>query len=190
MDSLARAYRRDAQVVVHQVALSDTAGVVDMRVPAGVPNQSTIETSNALPLAGVAPSQIASVEVPAERLDAFDLRSVGFIKIDVEGHEVAVLEGARATIRRERPSLVVEATDLFRPDSIADCRAFFESMDYGGYFLMEGRLLPIDRFLPSYQDPDQREDGGAQAIHMRNFIFVPDERGDLVRAIEAKLGRG
>jgi hypothetical protein len=130
------------------------------------------------------------VEVPAERLDAFDLRSVGFIKIDVEGHEVAVLEGARETIRRERPNLVVEATDLFRPDSIADCRAFFESMDYGGYFLMEGRLLPIDRFLPSYQDPNQREPGAPQSVRLRNFIFVPHEQRDLMVAIEAKLGRG
>ncbi len=31
---LARVYQRDPQVVVHQVALSDTAGVVDMRIPA------------------------------------------------------------------------------------------------------------------------------------------------------------
>jgi len=124
------------------------------------------------------------VEVPAERLDAFDLRSVGFIKIDVEGHKVSVLEGARETIRRERPNLVVEATDLFRPDSIADCRAFFESLDYGGYFLMEGRLLPIDRFLPSYQDPSQREPGAPQGIRLRNFIFVPHEQRDLLRAID------
>ena len=32
--------------------------------------------------------------VPKKRLDDFDLPPVGFIKIDVEGHEESVLHGA------------------------------------------------------------------------------------------------
>lgn len=41
-------------------------------------------------------------------LDRFDLQSVDWIKIDVEGFENAVLEGSRDTIQRNRPWLLLE----------------------------------------------------------------------------------
>ncbi|UTU07896.1 hypothetical protein CcrC1_gp210c [Caulobacter phage C1] len=41
-------------------------------------------------------------------LDDFAFRDVDFIKIDVEGFEKFVVEGAEATIRREKPVIVVE----------------------------------------------------------------------------------
>lgn len=41
-------------------------------------------------------------------LDELHLQNVSFIKIDVEGMEIDVLEGARQTILRDRPVLLVE----------------------------------------------------------------------------------
>jgi FkbM family methyltransferase len=41
-------------------------------------------------------------------LDSFDLQNVDFIKIDVEGYEPGVVNGARETILRCRPVMVVE----------------------------------------------------------------------------------
>lgn len=41
-------------------------------------------------------------------LDSYGIPSAGLIKIDVEGHEAAVVKGAEATIRRCRPVIVVE----------------------------------------------------------------------------------
>jgi hypothetical protein len=43
-------------------------------------------------------------------LDAYTLTNVDFIKIDVEGHELAVIDGAMETIRHNRPVLVIEAS--------------------------------------------------------------------------------
>lgn len=43
-------------------------------------------------------------------LDTYALTDVDFIKIDVEGHELAVVDGALATIRTNRPVLVIEAS--------------------------------------------------------------------------------
>jgi FkbM family methyltransferase len=48
------------------------------------------------------------VRVPLTTLDAIAPGRVGLIKIDVEGHEAAVLAGARATIARDHPVLFVE----------------------------------------------------------------------------------
>ncbi|MFP3423286.1 FkbM family methyltransferase, partial [Bacillus sp. SIMBA_161] len=41
-------------------------------------------------------------------LDSIDTKNVRFIKIDVEGTELDVLDGARRTIARDRPLLLME----------------------------------------------------------------------------------
>lgn len=46
--------------------------------------------------------------VQAVTIDSLGLENVGFMKIDVEGHELACLRGAAQTIRRDRPTLLVE----------------------------------------------------------------------------------
>ena len=46
--------------------------------------------------------------VEAATIDSLNLPDVGLMKIDVEGHEMAAIAGAVETIRRHRPTLVVE----------------------------------------------------------------------------------
>jgi FkbM family methyltransferase len=40
------------------------------------------------------------IEVPTKQLDTYQLENIGFIKIDVEGHEKEVLEGAIETLKK------------------------------------------------------------------------------------------
>lgn len=47
-------------------------------------------------------------DVPMNTLDSFGFVDVDLIKIDVEGHELAVVEGAIETLKRCRPVMVVE----------------------------------------------------------------------------------
>lgn len=49
-------------------------------------------------------------QIPSRRLDEFDLQDVDLIKIDVEGWELEVLRGAKETIRRWHPVLMIEFT--------------------------------------------------------------------------------
>ena len=51
---------------------------------------------------------VKTVVAPMRTLDSFQLTQVGFIKIDVEGHEEAVLRGGLATLKREMPNLMIE----------------------------------------------------------------------------------
>ncbi len=58
-------------------------------------------------------------KVEAVRLDDENLKGVGFIKVDVEGTELDVLEGARSIIERDRPVLMVEINDKNTPEALA-----------------------------------------------------------------------
>jgi FkbM family methyltransferase len=51
--------------------------------------------------------EVTTRTLPLRRLDSFDL-SPSFIKIDVQGNELAVLIGAKETILRSKPIVVVE----------------------------------------------------------------------------------
>lgn len=44
-------------------------------------------------------------------IDGYCFRNVSCIKIDIEGHEPQALRGMRETLKRERPSLIIEAND-------------------------------------------------------------------------------
>jgi len=97
---LRRKFRRG--VVVESLALSDAAGRVSLCMPvvdgAVVNGCSTISSA----ASAVYPAHRA-IKVPMDRLDNVYGGDVGFIKIDVEGHQQAVLDGAVATIRRCQP---------------------------------------------------------------------------------------
>ncbi|MBC8007714.1 MAG: FkbM family methyltransferase, partial [Prolixibacteraceae bacterium] len=90
VDELKKKFAGTALVRVEAIALSDASGVATMRVPVGRFWRSTIEQSNALRHSG----SVEEISVRKKTLDEYALRGVGFVKIDVEGHELAVLHGA------------------------------------------------------------------------------------------------
>lgn len=47
-------------------------------------------------------------EIPVRPLDCYKWREVDFIKLDVEGYEPAVIEGAIETIKANRPIIMIE----------------------------------------------------------------------------------
>jgi FkbM family methyltransferase len=53
-----------------------------------------------------------SIDVPKKTLDSFEFKNINFIKIDVEGHEKEVLEGAVQTIiNNDYPKILFESWD-------------------------------------------------------------------------------
>jgi FkbM family methyltransferase len=73
---------------------------------------------------GVVPLNEGSYEVPIQTLDEILTERIDLLKIDVEGYEGYVLEGARNVIKRDRPIIFLE----FHPTAIARCGHSFESI--------------------------------------------------------------
>lgn len=65
------------------------------------------------------------------RLDDFALDDVGFIRIDVAGHEIPVLLGAASTIEKWRPVVLME---LAKGD-VESANAWFRNLDYRHCYL-------------------------------------------------------
>ncbi|MFD7706639.1 FkbM family methyltransferase [Streptomyces sp. NPDC059786] len=85
-----------------------------------------------------------SVEVPCVTLDGLGLRDVGFVKIDTDGGELAVLRGAETLLRRDRPALFVELESRIQP--IAPVVGHLAARGYTGWVLPGDTWLPLDTF--------------------------------------------
>ena len=125
-----------------------------------------------------------SVEVPTKRLDDFAFGPIGFIKIDVEGHELSVLEGGAGVISRERPTVLVEVEERHKAGALASVRSFFETRGFDGFFIFDGAIKRIDELTRDMQAPTALEASvpRKRMLYVNNFIFVPREKAPAFRA--------
>jgi FkbM family methyltransferase len=182
--SLAAALRQKfpRRVTVQEMALSDRKGTIHLHSPVVngvvVTGCSTVSDSAAATYPGH-----RSIDVPMDRLDDVYSGKVGFMKIDVEGHEQAVLDGAIGTVRRCRPRLLVEIDERLSPGGLLRARKHFGQLGYLGYFVHQGVLEPAERFavdrmqdlahLPDLTAPLQARQRFGCYIY--NFIWLPTE---------------
>lgn len=174
---------------IEPVAVSATPGKVTMRLPYDADNEqqfgrATIEAANPLKAAEVA--RVEELEVETRTIDSYEWKSLGFIKVDVEGHELSVLAGAEETIAKHRPNLLIECNDDHAVDGTKRLAQWFADHDYDVVFFDRDRLRPYAEY-----------DRGVhwQQHFIENFIGVPKgdaerrRRLDAQAAIAAKTAR-
>jgi FkbM family methyltransferase len=115
-----------------------------------------------------------SVRAEVKTLDQLDLPAPDLVKIDVEGHETPVLDGARETLRAARPLVVFES--WYRPRDPDAMRAPFNRLAALGYrfFALRGRWTPEGR-VRLHLDPITPE-GRAEVAAQLNVLAVPECR--------------
>ena len=86
---------REKNVRLHRVALGETKKAVALEVDPRNSGATHVRPQ-------------AAGEIPMRRLDDFGLEEVDLVKVDVEGYERLVLEGARDTLLRCRPVVIIE----------------------------------------------------------------------------------
>jgi FkbM family methyltransferase len=176
---------RNVEVV--NVALSSQRGRTTLHIPRGrkgeaISELATIEARN--PHSGATDS----IEVEMKRLDDCGVANCSFIKIDVEGHEEAVLDGASALIAAQRPVLMVELDEGLTPGAVARFTARCAAAGYRGLFLSHGKLRPIATFVVAqHQDPAllvySRKTLPTDREYINNFVFVPEEKWERLASL-------
>ena len=96
-------------------------------------------------------------------------RKVSFIKIDVQGFEKDVFEGAWDLIKRDKPAIVFEHSDLYYEaprETRKDIAEKFQMLNYEIYFIRSGRFVSQYHFL-------QKIDFSTSSVVSGDFLAVP-----------------
>lgn len=165
-----------ANVSVHELALSDREGSAALFVPRDdnglVHGLASIE-----PQAEFLAKSGVETSVQTARLDEFIQQDVAFVKIDVEGHELSVLNGAVGLLERSQPIFLVEAENRHRAEAVDSVFDFFRDRAYSGLFVEDGDVLSIDEFdAEIFQDADSLLPNGGRKSgrsYINNFFFFP-----------------
>ena len=151
-EQLAGANGLDGTVTVHNLAVSDAPGEVEFYAVPG--RRSVASTRN--PDIRRAEAGAVAQQVRATTIDEFcgaRRLSPKCIKIDIEGGECAAVRGARGTIRRARPDLVIE-THGPEIDGICgdlqELASTLESCGYGLYDMALGEEVSAGSYASSY----------------------------------------
>jgi hypothetical protein len=156
------------RAIVHEVALSNVRGRAPFFVPIA-DDGSELHLAGSLHKAHPQFTRHRVVDARLETLDAFALSDVRFIKIDVEGSELQVLEGAAAMIKRDRPTLLLELLSGTYADPLAATRAVCESYAYQAFVVHEGRRLDAAATIAALKSNST----WGSPIATRNVLFTP-----------------
>lgn len=167
-----RLIRLYPNVHIRNAAVSDSEGELTLRIPVqnGRPQHE---------LASVAQefndNEVVEHIVIARTIDSEHHKNVGFIKIDVEQHELEVLKGALETIKDSRPIIMTEATPLLYDEDLRTTFRFLTDLDYEGWFTFEGRHYPFSEYLPDVHA--NREQFGKSFMNTNIFFFPAEQSG-------------
>ncbi len=153
---------------VHEVALSDQVGFSKLHIPVDV---SGVEHDASASLEHNDFEQSHDIKVKLTTLDSFKYTDVSLIKIDVEGHETAVLQGAEQTILMSKPALLIEIEQRHNCRNISEIFDRIKDWDYQGYYLKDKKLYALHEFVLE-RDQVSSHMGVSNVIYINNFLFL------------------
>jgi len=171
---LKKRFAGNSMVRIKSVALSNSAGFAWLNIPEICGQEQDGYSSIQLDFGDV--EHVKRVLVRKKRLDSIAPLGTNLVKIDVEGHELAVIEGAHHTLINAKPYLLIECENRHRDNAISSIRDLLTKYGYTGYFYHRKRLHPIARFHPSLQNPEALADFGektrGEVDYVNNFLFI------------------
>lgn len=116
-------------------------------------------------------------KVITRTLDSYGLRNISIIKIDVEGSEIEVLQGALETIEINKPVLLIESENRHRVNSLSEICRILEPLNYEGYFFVNCTKTPIEQFNENIHQKESNapifENGWRRSeMYINNFLFT------------------
>ena len=147
-------------------ALSDSNGVVNLNIPNRSKSifKNNVEELFKLGCASIHDENLfegyKSIEVNKTTLDeTLKDTNIGFIKIDVEGHEREVVEGAKNLIKICKPVLLVEIEKRHNKKPVMETINFINQLGYSAFYCKNNELNSIEKLKNFDQEI--------------NFYFIP-----------------
>ncbi len=156
-------------VSVHQIALSDSKGLVKLLLPENGRQKSSSPGATIARLDnGI--NFTATEEIETDTLDSFCAQhniQPDFLKIDVEGNELKVFVGGIETLKKYKPQIMVEieARHVGKAKAI-ETFTFLESINYKGFALYGNAKIPLSEFsFEVHQNTSDKKN------YYNNFVF-------------------
>jgi FkbM family methyltransferase len=162
-----------SKVSVYPIGISNEEGTATLSVP--IVDTFEYDQLGSLNNQDIT-ERMKTFTVPLKRLDDQEHTNVGFVKIDVEGHEEAAIDGAIDLITKQRPTLMVEIEQKHHIDKdITEIFSKILALGYEGFFLLDGTLKSLNEFSKE-KHQDIRNYNGLSSLgktYVCNFIFKP-----------------
>jgi FkbM family methyltransferase len=174
---LAQSLRRNGleQVELHPNAIGERPGRFSLFVPDSNHGEGSLGTQFA-----DRPGRLVEVEVvDGGRL--VELDRCDFIKIDVEGYEVHVIEAIKGTIRRHRPLVSTEVVERHLNrccTAVAELAEKLSRLGYTGFSYVH--VAAGHTHLRARLEPFEVGESTSDS----DVLWVPDERAEEIRKIE------
>jgi FkbM family methyltransferase len=172
-------------VIVRQAAVSSEAGSLSLHIP--LEREQQVESLATLePLRGRAAHW--TISVPTVTLDDLADRDIGFVKIDVEGHELDVVRGGLRLLASQRPIVLAEADEHHHAGTTTALFCLMESAGYKGMFLWRDRVCDVAEFDAATMQNERELHSERQrklCPYVNNFVFAP--AGETFATIRGRL---
>lgn len=182
-------------LTVFNEAISCSSGMVKYHVPVSEGKRRESLGTIQSPLVEHVTCTYDTRIVASRILDDFADQNVGFVKIDIEGHEYAALLGALQLISKQRPRFLIEIERRHNSESMNNItKLLVEELSYCGFFVYQNSTHSIDSFSAStMQDPAAllKPVPRLQMDYVNNFFFAPsdDDANELRQKIDHFLRR-
>ena len=134
-------------IILYNYALSDKNGTLELKIPIrnkkyGKDNfeeyylmgRATVHEKNKF-------QDYESFKINSKKIDDINFKNkISFIKIDVEGHEIEVIDGAKLTIKRNKPTLLVEIEEQHSKKKVDESINYINKLGYKSFYYEKDSL--------------------------------------------------
>jgi FkbM family methyltransferase len=162
---------KSEQFFLNNVCVSDTPGKLELHTYANDPASQHASVYNNVLKEIHHSSDIQKFEVDAVTLDDYtdykEINHIDFLKIDTEGHELAVLKGASRLLQNRKISLIQFEFNEMNIVSRVFFKDFYDMLfpEYNFFRLLPQGLLPIKQY-----------DSSLEVFMFQNYLAVLKQR--------------
>ena len=155
----------DKNVTILPIALGNNDGPIAIKIP----HHENGWSSNGASLSPKTEEPGKVIDIQCRKLDSLNIDNIGLIKIDVEGFEVEVLKGAKDTILRNKPTMIIENESVHTEDT-NELFLIMNELGFDKYFCnSKGKLKKIEEFSFEKNQSDAKN---KDINYIQNFIFI------------------